>query len=104
MNAGLWLMAQADATMQKTRADNLEMKNRDLEAKNDSLKKELDIAKELLKYYYSRFYFEGSAESPVWKVKEDSEKLLKNENVIKSKDETQLFYPSKYGSEEYKGE
>lgn len=97
MNAGLWLMAQADASMQRTRANNLEVEN-------DSLKKELDIAKELLKYYYSRFYFEGSAESPVWKVKEDSEKLLKNENVIKSKDETQLFYPSKYGSEEYKGE
>ena len=97
MNAGLWLMAQADASMQRTRANNLEVEN-------DSLKKELDIAKELLKYYYSRFYFEGSAESPVWKVKEDSEKLLKNENVIKSKDETQLFYPIKYGSEEYKGE
>lgn len=97
MNAGLWLMAQADASMQRTRANNLEVEN-------DSLKKELDTAKELLKYYYSRFYFEGSAESPVWKVKEDSEKLLKNENVIKSKDETQLFYPSKYGSEEYKGE
>ena len=97
MNAGLWLMAQADASMQRSRANNLEVEN-------DSLKKELDTAKELLKYYYSRFYFEGSAESPVWKVKEDSEKLLKNENVIKSKDETQLFYPSKYGSEEYKGE
>ena len=97
MNAGLWLMAQADASMQRTRANNLEVEN-------DSLKKELDTAKELLKYYYSRFYFEGPAESPVWKVKEDSEKLLKNENVIKSKDETQLFYPSKYGSEEYKGE
>lgn len=90
-------MAQADASMQRTRANNLEVEN-------DSLKKELDTAKELLKYYYSRFYFEGPAESPVWKVKEDSEKLLKNENVIKSKDETQLFYPSKYGSEEYKGE
>lgn len=97
MNAGLWLMAQADASMQRSRANNLEVEN-------DSLKKELDTAKELLKYYYSRFYFEGPAESPVWKVKEDSEKLLKNENVIKSKDETQLFYPSKYGSEEYKGE
>jgi ATP-dependent exoDNAse (exonuclease V) alpha subunit len=97
MNAGLWLMAQADASMQRSRANNLEIEN-------DSLKKELDTAKELLKYYYSRFYFEGSAESPVWKVKEDSEKLLKNENVIKSKDETQLFYPSKYGSEKYKGE
>ena len=97
MNAGLWLMARADASMQRSRANNLEVEN-------DSLKKELDTAKELLKYYYSRFYFEGSAESPVWKVKEDSEKLLKNENVIKSKDETQLFYPSKYGSEEYKGE
>ena len=95
MNAGLWLMAQADASMQRSRANNLEVEN-------DSLKKELDTAKELLKYYYSRFYFEGPAESPVWKVKEDSEKLLKNENVIKSKDETQLFYPSKYGSEEYK--
>lgn len=97
MNAGLWLMAQADASMQRSRANNLEVEN-------DSLKKELDTAKELLKYYYSRFYFEGPAESPVWKVKEDSEKLLKNEKVIKSKDETQLFYPSKYGSEEYKGE
>lgn len=97
MNAGLWLMAQADASMQRSRANNLEIEN-------DSLKKELDTAKELLKYYYSRFYFEGPAESPVWKVKEDSEKLLKNENVIKSKDETQLFYPSKYGNEEYKGE
>ena len=97
MNAGLWLMAQADASMQRSRANNLEVEN-------DSLKKELDTAKELLKYYYSRFYFEGPAESPAWKVKEDSEKLLKNEKVIKSKDETQLFYPSKYGSEEYKGE
>lgn len=97
MNAGLWLMAQTDASMQRSRANNLEIEN-------DSLKKELDTAKELLKYYYSRFYFEGPAESPVWKVKEDSEKLLKNEKVIKSKDETQLFYPSKYGSEEYKGE
>lgn len=97
MNAGLWLMAQADASMQRSRANNLEVEN-------DSLKKELDTAKELLKYYYSRFYFEGPAESSVWKVKEDSEKLLKNEKVIKSKDETQLFYPSKYGSEEYKGE
>lgn len=66
----------------------------DLKKKNKKLKKKLHMAKELLKYYYSRYEFCGTAKAPSWKVKEDTEKLLKGEEG------REYFYPSEYYEKE----
>ena len=63
----------------------------ELKSKNKKLKKKLKKAKELLKFYYSRYEFCGTSTSPNWKVKEDTEKLLKNE-----KKNSEYSYPNKY--------
>ena len=65
----------------------------ELKSKNKKLKKKLKKAKELLKFYYSRYEFCGTSTSPNWKVKEDTEKLLKNE-----KKNSEYSYPNKYWS------
>lgn len=83
------IIKQGDITM----SDSMDVvdKASELKSKNKKLKKKLKKAKELLKFYYSRYEFCGTSASPNWKVKEDTEKLLKNE-----KKNSEYSYPNKY--------
>lgn len=83
------IMKSGDITMSDS-MDTVD-KASELKSKNKKLKKKLKKAKELLKFYYSRYEFCGTSSSPNWKVKEDTEKLLKNE-----KKNSEYSYPNKY--------
>lgn len=80
-------MKPGDITM----SDSMDAIDKASEIKIKKLKKKLKKAKELLKFYYSRYEFCGTSTSPNWKVKEDTEKLLKNEKKI-----SDCIYPNKY--------
>ena len=61
------------------------------ERKIENLTEQLAEAKELLKFYYNKYEFCGTASSPNWKVKEKTEKLLEGEKKEGSIYPTSLY-------------